>query len=123
MPTLPPTPTLTSHQHPYPSAHRHPHRLLPHPLPHALHHYTDPTTTLTMQLYGGAVANQLLSALGRLFTAFLQLHGFSLGVEDILVTPKVGAVWALVCVCQCLLPLTWYVVDYHCVACHVVTRR
>ena len=45
----------------------------------------------TLQLYGGAVANQLLSALGRLFTAFLQLHGFSLGVEDILVTSKVGA--------------------------------
>jgi len=43
-----------------------------------------------MQLYGGAVANQLLSALGRLFTAFLQVHGFSLGVEDILVTSKVG---------------------------------
>ena len=38
-----------------------------------------------MQLYGGAVANLLLSALGRLFTSFLQLHGFTLGVEDILV--------------------------------------
>ena len=37
------------------------------------------------QLYGGAVANLLLSALGRLFTSFLQLHGFTLGVEDILV--------------------------------------
>ena len=41
------------------------------------------------QLYGGAVANQLLSALGRLLTTFLQLHGFTLGVEDILVTGKV----------------------------------
>lgn len=41
------------------------------------------------QLYGGAVADLLLSALGRLFTTFLQLHGFSLGVEDILVTAEV----------------------------------
>ena len=41
------------------------------------------------ELYGGNVANQLLSALGCLFTAFLQLHGFSLGVEDILVKPEV----------------------------------
>jgi DNA-directed RNA polymerase I subunit RPA1 len=40
------------------------------------------------ELYGGDVANHLLSALGRLFTCFLQLHGFTLGVEDILVRPK-----------------------------------
>ena len=32
----------------------------------------------------------LLSALGRLFTKFLQLCGFTLGVEDILVTKKVS---------------------------------
>jgi DNA-directed RNA polymerase I subunit RPA1 len=39
------------------------------------------------ELYGGIVASQLLSSLGRLFTAFLQLsHGFTLGIEDILVT-------------------------------------
>lgn len=42
------------------------------------------------ELYGGGVASQLLSALGRLFTTFLQLHGFSLGVEDILVRPEVS---------------------------------
>ena len=41
------------------------------------------------ELYGGDVANHLLSALGRLFTGFLQLHGFTLGVEDILVRPEV----------------------------------
>ena len=41
------------------------------------------------ELYGGDMANQLLSALGRLFTAFLQLHGFTLGVEDILIRPEV----------------------------------
>jgi DNA-directed RNA polymerase I subunit RPA1 len=42
-----------------------------------------------IQLYGGAVANLLLSALGRLFTTYLQLHGFTMGVEDILVKPEV----------------------------------
>lgn len=42
----------------------------------------------TTQLYGGAVANLLLSALGRLFTSFLQLQGFTLGVEDILVMSR-----------------------------------
>jgi DNA-directed RNA polymerase I subunit RPA1 len=36
------------------------------------------------ELYGGAVAGQLLSCLGRLFTAFLHLRGFTLGVEDII---------------------------------------
>jgi DNA-directed RNA polymerase I subunit RPA1 len=34
------------------------------------------------------MCNLLLSALGRLFTSFLQLHSFTLGVEDILVTPQ-----------------------------------
>ena len=45
-----------------------------------------------LQLYGGAVANLLLSALGRLFTSFLQLRGFTLGVEDILVLTEVSDV-------------------------------
>nr|CAG4641431.1 EOG090X00BV [Eurycercus lamellatus] len=40
------------------------------------------------ELYGGQYACRLLSSFSRLFTAFLQLHGFTLGVEDILVTPK-----------------------------------
>ena len=44
-----------------------------------------------MQLYGGPVAGRLLTGLAKLFTTFLQLHGFTLGVEDILVTPKVGS--------------------------------
>ena len=36
------------------------------------------------------MCNYLLSALGRIFTGFLKLyHGFSLGVEDILVKPMV----------------------------------
>jgi DNA-directed RNA polymerase I subunit RPA1 len=36
------------------------------------------------ELYGGAIAGQLLTCFGRLFTTFLQLRGFTLGVEDIL---------------------------------------
>lgn len=41
------------------------------------------------ELYGADIATSLLSALVRLFTAFLQFHGFSLGIEDILVLQKV----------------------------------
>lgn len=41
-----------------------------------------------MQLYGGAMAGDLLTALARVFTTFLQFHGFTLGVEDILVKEK-----------------------------------
>ncbi|XP_038067709.1 DNA-directed RNA polymerase I subunit RPA1-like [Patiria miniata] len=41
------------------------------------------------ELYGGQVAGELLSCLGRLFTTFLQqFTGFTLGVHDILVTEK-----------------------------------
>jgi DNA-directed RNA polymerase I subunit RPA1 len=38
------------------------------------------------ELYGGQYSCRLLSCLSRLFTTFLQLKGFSLGVEDILLT-------------------------------------
>ncbi|GFN85498.1 DNA-directed RNA polymerase subunit [Plakobranchus ocellatus] len=40
------------------------------------------------ELYGGEPAGRLLTCLGRLFTSFLQLAGFSLGVGDILVQRK-----------------------------------
>ncbi|TRY91177.1 hypothetical protein DNTS_006106 [Danionella cerebrum] len=41
------------------------------------------------ELYGGETSGKLLSCLGRLFTAYLQLYrGFSLGVEDILVKER-----------------------------------
>ena len=36
------------------------------------------------ELYGGSIASQLLTCLGRLFTSFLHFRGFTLGVEDIL---------------------------------------
>lgn len=42
------------------------------------------------QLYGGAVAGQVLTCFGRLFINFLQItRGFTLGVQDILVTKSV----------------------------------
>jgi DNA-directed RNA polymerase I subunit RPA1 len=40
------------------------------------------------ELYGGEMVGKLLSALAKLLTSYLQYHGFTLGVEDILVKPK-----------------------------------
>lgn len=40
------------------------------------------------ELYGGQYACRLLSSFSRLFTSYLQLRGFTLGVQDILVTRK-----------------------------------
>lgn len=40
------------------------------------------------ELYGGRYSCRLLSCFARLFTTYLQLRGFTLGVEDILVTPQ-----------------------------------
>jgi hypothetical protein len=48
-------------------------------------------------MYGGPVAGALLSAFSRLFTAYLQHHGFTCGFDDLLLTQalehkrKVGA--------------------------------
>lgn len=39
-------------------------------------------------MYGGTIAGDLLTALARVFTTFLQFQGFTLGVEDILVKEK-----------------------------------
>jgi len=43
---------------------------------------------LFFELYGGIVSGKLLSSLSILFTNFLRTEGFTLGVEDILVTPE-----------------------------------
>ncbi|XP_036079826.1 DNA-directed RNA polymerase I subunit RPA1 [Rousettus aegyptiacus] len=41
------------------------------------------------EIYGGETSGKVLTCLARLFTAYLQLYrGFTLGMEDILVTPK-----------------------------------
>ncbi|KAL3534212.1 hypothetical protein ACH5RR_002673 [Cinchona calisaya] len=39
------------------------------------------------ELYGSNSAGLLLSALSRLFTIFLQMHGFTCGVEDLIILP------------------------------------
>ncbi|XP_070528847.1 DNA-directed RNA polymerase I subunit RPA1 isoform X2 [Cardiocondyla obscurior] len=41
------------------------------------------------ELYGGTCASKMLSAFGRLFQMFLQREGFTLGVEDILITQQI----------------------------------
>lgn len=41
------------------------------------------------ELYGGVCASKMLSAFGKLFQTFLQRDGFTLGVEDILVTREI----------------------------------
>ncbi|GLH02960.1 DNA-directed RNA polymerase I subunit RPA1, partial [Gryllus bimaculatus] len=43
------------------------------------------------ELYGAEYCMKLLSAFARLFTAFLQREGFTLGVRDILVVPEADA--------------------------------
>lgn len=40
------------------------------------------------ELYGGQFSCRLLSSFSRVFTTFLQIRGFTLGVRDILVTPE-----------------------------------
>eukprot|EP00048_Salpingoeca_helianthica_P014144 m.217095 g.217095 ORF g.217095 m.217095 type:complete len:1703 (-) comp15596_c5_seq5:18-5126(-) len=43
------------------------------------------------EVYGGRVASEVLSAFGRLFTAYLKFNSISLGVDDILLTPTADA--------------------------------
>ena len=40
------------------------------------------------ELYGSEVSSKLLSAFARLFTVFLQYHGFTMGIKDILLTQE-----------------------------------
>ncbi|XP_016183592.1 DNA-directed RNA polymerase I subunit 1 [Arachis ipaensis] len=40
------------------------------------------------ELYGSNIAGNLLSAFSRLFTNFLQMHGFTCGVDDLLITER-----------------------------------
>ncbi|KAL1813569.1 hypothetical protein ACET3Z_023634 [Daucus carota] len=40
------------------------------------------------ELYGSDTAGILLSALSRLFTCFLQMHGFTCGVDDLILLPQ-----------------------------------
>jgi DNA-directed RNA polymerase I subunit RPA1 len=40
------------------------------------------------ELYGAQSAGRLLSVFSRLFTAYLQMHGFTCGIGDLLLVPK-----------------------------------
>ena len=39
------------------------------------------------QIYGGRMASEILSAMGRLFTAHLKFSSISFGIDDLLLTP------------------------------------
>ncbi len=40
------------------------------------------------ELYGSEKAGELLTSLARIFTAFLQMHGFTCGLDDLVLTPE-----------------------------------
>lgn len=48
--------------------------------------FTSESTTrpALQELYGNSVAGQLLSSFSRLFTFYLQNHGFTCGIDDLL---------------------------------------
>ena len=43
---------------------------------------------LLQDLYGNAVAGSFISALSRLLTSYLQMHGFTCGFDDLLLLPE-----------------------------------
>ncbi|KAI3867080.1 hypothetical protein MKW92_022394 [Papaver armeniacum] len=43
---------------------------------------------MVQELYGSDVAGIFLSVLSRVFTLYLQMHGFTCGIDDLLVTPN-----------------------------------
>ena len=40
------------------------------------------------EIYGSEKAGELLTSLARIFTVFLQMHGFSCGLDDLVITPE-----------------------------------
>jgi hypothetical protein len=40
------------------------------------------------EIYGSEKAGELLTSLARIFTAFLQMHGFTCGLDDLVLTPE-----------------------------------
>jgi DNA-directed RNA polymerase I subunit RPA1 len=39
------------------------------------------------EIYGSEKAGELLTSLGRIFTMYLQIHGFTCGTDDMMLTP------------------------------------
>lgn len=40
------------------------------------------------EIYGSEKAGELLTSLARIFTVFLQMHGFSCGLDDLMISPE-----------------------------------
>jgi DNA-directed RNA polymerase I subunit RPA1 len=40
------------------------------------------------EIYGSEKAGELLTALARIFTVYLQQHGFTCGLDDLVLTPE-----------------------------------
>lgn len=40
------------------------------------------------EIYGSEKAGELLTSLARIFTMYLQLHGFTCGLDDLVLTPE-----------------------------------
>ena len=40
------------------------------------------------EIYGSEKAGELLTSLARIFTVFLQMHGFTCGLDDLVLTPE-----------------------------------
>jgi len=65
----------------------------------------------TQELYGPTTAGRLLNSFSRMFTAYMQWHGFTCGFDDLLLNPSAEAQRAVsayvllcmyVCLCQCV---------------------
>ncbi len=83
-------PHTTPHHHtPH---HTTPHHTTPHHTTHPTPHTPHPNT---QELYGGKSADQLLNALSKMLTHYLQLTGFTCGMDDLLLTSSVCG-WMLV---------------------------
>ena len=40
------------------------------------------------EIYGSEKVGELLTSLARIFTSYLQVHGFTCGLEDLMLTPE-----------------------------------
>jgi DNA-directed RNA polymerase I subunit RPA1 len=55
------------------------------------------------EIYGAETAGKLLTALGRLFTKYVQMVGFSCRMEDLVLSVSISMVWVMnVLQCQCV---------------------
>lgn len=60
-----------------------------------------PGATALQELYGPTAAGRLLNCFSRLFTAYMQWHGFTCGFDDLLLNPHAEAQRAVRVRCRC----------------------